>query len=106
MLTPFRSSEYNNDFSPNLRDVTYTKLTRFEEPMTHWVDLYKLNICYLLKEGRCFAQQKRVLPIHYLPESNPKNLPATNLSPLENCLYWFSEPNNYLKQFKTPSLIV
>ena len=22
MLTPFRSSEYNNDFSPNLRDVT------------------------------------------------------------------------------------
>jgi hypothetical protein len=24
MLTPFRSSEYNNDFSPNLRDVTFS----------------------------------------------------------------------------------
>ena len=67
---------------------------------------YQVTSLYLLKEGQCFARQKRVLPIHYLPESNPKNLPATNLSPLENCLYWFSEPNNCLRQCKTLSLIV
>ena len=26
-----------------------------------------LHDCDLLKEGRCFARQKRVLPINYLP---------------------------------------
>ena len=45
-------------------------------------------------------------PSHWLFTliSNPKILPAT--SPLENCPHWFSGTNNYLRQWKTPSLIL
>ena len=38
--------------------------------------------------------------------TKPKILPATSWSPLENCPHWFSGTNNYLRQWKTPSLIL